>query len=225
MIREWSVIMPTTQEEKPAKPRSRGRKADRRNPKSGQKTQAAPDQVRLEAEPVGPAILPTEAAPIEAEVSEVMASEAMASEAIVAEAETPEVTIPEIMAPEIMASEVSSSDGAAIAAALEKAVEAPLSGEVLPPEARNPGPPAGLLAMAQAYDDYTRKSWTNGRVLVERLIAARSFDQAIEIQGEFAKQAYANFLVQSERICALYGEWAQQFFRPFDKFAAGWPRR
>jgi hypothetical protein len=52
----------------------------------------------------------------------------------------------------------------------------------------------------------------------------RSIDEAIEIQGEFAKQAYANFLAHSERICVLYGEWAQQFFRPFDKFATQWTR-
>ena len=104
--------------------------------------------------------------------------------------------------------------------ALETASEAALIGEVLPPEIRNPVPvAAGLPAIAQAYDDYTRKSWLTGRFMVERLITVRSFDEAIEIQGEFAKQAYANFLTHSERICVLYGEWAQQFFRPFDKFA------
>jgi len=109
--------------------------------------------------------------------------------------------------------------------ALETAPEAALSGEVLPPEIRNPVPEvAGLPAIAQAYDDYTRKSWLTGRFLVERMITVRSFDEAIEIQGEFAKQAYANFLVHSERICVLYGEWAQQFFRPFDKLATQWTR-
>jgi hypothetical protein len=103
--------------------------------------------------------------------------------------------------------------------AFETAPEAALSGEVLPPETRNPLPrAAGLPAIAQAYDDYTRKSWLAGRFLVERLVATHSIDEAIEIQGEFAKQAYANFLVHSERIGVLYGEWAQQLFRPLDKF-------
>ena len=97
----------------------------------------------------------------------------------------------------------------------QKPQEAALSGEVLPPAVHAPGSQAaGLPAIAQAYSDYTRQSWLNGRVLVERLIAVRSFDEAIEIQGEFAKQTYANFLTQSERMCVLYGEWAQQFFRP-----------
>jgi hypothetical protein len=103
--------------------------------------------------------------------------------------------------------------------------EAALNGEVLPPERRDAAPQAAsLFAIAHAYGEYTRKSWLNGRSLVERLIAMRSLDEAIEIQGEFAKQAYTNFIVHSERICGLYGQWAQQAFRPLEKFAAGWPR-
>jgi hypothetical protein len=105
--------------------------------------------------------------------------------------------------------------------------EAALSGEVLPPDVRDATSPSnavGLQSVAQAYGDYTRKSWQASRFLVERLITARTFDEAIEIQGEFAKQAYTNFLAQSERICELYGELAKQFFRPFDKFATGWTR-
>ena len=107
-------------------------------------------------------------------------------------------------------------------AALEEVTEVALSGEVLPPEAGNTTPPLNAVnfqTVAHAYGDYTRKSWQAGRFLVERLITVRTFDEAIEIQGEFAKQAYVNFVAQSERICELYGELAKQFFRPFEKFA------
>ena len=111
------------------------------------------------------------------------------------------------------------------AAFAETPADTALSGEVLPPEVREPVPQTlALAAIAQAYDDYSRKSWHAGRFLVERLIAVRSFDEAIEIQGEFAKQAYANFATQSQKICVLYGEWAQQLFRPLDKFAPRWTR-
>jgi hypothetical protein len=224
--------MPTTQEEKPAKARNRNRKADQRSRKAEPKTQVAPeqmnrDQVNRDAELAGPEILPTEAEPMAAEAlaSEAVTSEPVASETLVSEILASEALASEGVAPEAITPEAAPSDVAAIAAALEKAVEAPLSGEILPPVRKPAGSSAGLLAIVQAHDDYTRKSWANGRSLVERLIAARSFDVAIEAQSEFAKQAYANFLVHSQRICGLYGEWAQQFFRPFDKFAAGWPRR
>jgi hypothetical protein len=107
-------------------------------------------------------------------------------------------------------------------AAFEEVTEVALSGEVLPPEAGNTTPPLNAVnfqTVAHAYGDYTRKSWQAGSFLVERLITVRTFDEAIEIQSEFAKQAYVNFVAQSERICELYGELAKQFFRPFEKFA------
>ena len=176
--------MPTI--EKPAKPRARSRKADRRSPKSEQQEV----EVRAEPDPVSPMVAEAEVA--EAEVAAIDAAPAVAME-----------SIPEI----------------------ESATETALSGEVLLPEVRSTASPvAPLQAIAQAYGEYTQKSWLNGRVMVERLIAMRSFDEAIEIQGEFARQAYTNFLAQSERISALYGEWAQQFFRPFEKLATEWPR-
>lgn len=176
--------MPTI--EKPAKPRARSRKADRRSPKNEQQEV----EVRAEPDPVSPMVAEAEVA--EAEVAAIDAAPAVAME-----------SIPEI----------------------ESATETVLSGEVLLPEVRSTASPvAPLQAIAQAYGEYTQKSWLNGRVMVERLIAMRSFDEAIEIQGEFARQAYTNFLAQSERISALYGEWAQQFFRPFEKLATEWPR-
>jgi hypothetical protein len=109
-------------------------------------------------------------------------------------------------------------------AASEEASEVALSGEVLCPDVRDTTPPShavSLQTVAQAYGDYTRKSWHANRFLVEKLVTARSLDEAIEIQGEFAKQAYANFLAQSQKVCELYGELAKQFFRPLDKFTAG----
>ena len=124
---------------------------------------------------------------------------------------------------------VAETEAAAVEAApavpMERAFEPALSGEVLPPEVIEPRPQIdGLQAIAQVYGDYTRKSWLNSRFLIERLMTVRSFDEAIEIHGEFTKQAYTNFLAQSEKICVLYGEWAQQFFRPLEKLATEWPR-
>jgi hypothetical protein len=191
--------MPTTQEEKPAKSRARNRKADQRSSKGRQQ------QVEVRAaepDPVSP----------------------MVAEPEVAEAEMAAVDIAPAVAAVDVAPEVAEVDVAPVVA-METVIEPALSGEVLPPEVRSTASQAApLQAIAQAYDEYTQKSWLNGRLLVERLIAVRSFDEAIEIQGEFAKQAYTNFLVQSERICVLYGEWAQQFFRPLEKLATEWPR-
>jgi hypothetical protein len=225
--------MPTNQDEKPAKPRTRSRKASGQKTKAGPKAQALrdqaqPDQVALDAaEPASPVIAPLEDAAVDVTTAATAPLELAMAEVPVAEVPAAEV-VPDVAPLEV------APEAAPVTVALEQVREekaehtahgAPLNGEVLPPDVRDPAPAvASLAAIAQAYGEYTRKSWLNGRSLVERLIAMRSFDEAIEIQGEFAKQAYTNFIVQSQKISVLYAEWAHQVFRPLEKFASGWPR-
>jgi hypothetical protein len=203
--------MPTTQEEKPAKPRQRSRKTDQRKAKGEKKV-----EVRSEENPVSAVMAPIEAAEVEI---------AQVAQAEIAQAVQVEIAEVEVTPVEIAAVEVAPVAIAPVAITMEKAEDVALSGEVLPPEVREHAPQtAGAQAIALAYGDYTRKSLLAGRFLVERLVTVRSFDEAFEIQGEFARQAYENFVAHSERICELYGAWAQQYFRPFDTFAAQWNR-
>jgi Phasin protein len=101
--------------------------------------------------------------------------------------------------------------------------EAALVGEVLPPigaTALADHGPVTIRTIATAYGDYTTRSFEEGMSFVGKLMAVRSLDKAIEVQTEFARQAYANFFAQSQRICELYGELAKQAFRPWERFAA-----
>src|ERR1700722_436912 len=201
--------MPTTREEKPtAKSRQRNRKTDQRKAKGEKKV-----EVRPEADPVSAIMAPMEAA-----------QEVAPVEVTPAEITPVEITPVEITPVEIAPIEIASVEVAPVPVTVETEAVAALSGEVLPPVREHAPQTAGAQAIALAYGDYTRKSWLTGRFLVERLITARSFDEAIEIQGDFARQAYANFVAHSERICELYGAWAQQCFRPFDNFQTEWPR-
>jgi hypothetical protein len=52
------------------------------------------------------------------------------------------------------------------------------------------------------------------------MIGVRSFEEAVVLQSEFARQAYENFVAESLKLCGLYGELARQVFRPFGGFAA-----
>jgi hypothetical protein len=102
-------------------------------------------------------------------------------------------------------------------------LEAPLVGEVLPPisaTALADRGPVTIRTIAAAYGDYTTRSFEEGTSFVGKLMGVRSFDKAIEVQTEFARQAYANFFAQSQRIYELYGELAKQAFRPWERFAA-----
>ena len=99
-------------------------------------------------------------------------------------------------------------------------VEAPLVGEVLPPiDATAPADhgPVTIRTIAMAYGDYTTRSFEEAMSFVGKLMGVRSFDKAIEVQTEFARQAYANCFAQSQRICELYGELARQAFRPWER--------
>jgi hypothetical protein len=78
----------------------------------------------------------------------------------------------------------------------------------------------GFQTIATAYGAYTRKSFEQTGSFIERLSGVRSLDKAIEIQAEFAKQAYETFLAESQKICELYGELAKQIFRPWEGFVA-----
>ena len=105
--------------------------------------------------------------------------------------------------------------------------DAPLIGEAAPADALSIGAAApaanravSIQTIANAYRDYTKKSFDDTRSYGEKLMGVRSFDKAIEVQTEFAREAYANFVAKSQKICELYSELAKQIFKPWEGFAA-----
>jgi hypothetical protein len=77
-----------------------------------------------------------------------------------------------------------------------------------------------LQTIASAYGDYTKKSLEEVRTFVEKLTGARSLNKAIEIQSEFAKQAFQTFVSDSQKIYGLYGELAKQTLKPLEGLVA-----
>lgn len=75
--------------------------------------------------------------------------------------------------------------------------------------------PGGFQAIANAYGDYTKKSFEDTKCFVEKLSGVKSLDKAIEVQTEFAKTAYETFVAESQKIGALYGDLAKQSYRSF----------
>ena len=80
--------------------------------------------------------------------------------------------------------------------------------------------PGGLQAIATAYGDYTKKSFEDTKLFVEKLSGVKSFEKAIEVQTEFAKTAYETFVTESQKIGALYSDLAKQSYKPFGGFVA-----
>jgi hypothetical protein len=77
--------------------------------------------------------------------------------------------------------------------------------------------PINIQTIANEYRDYTRKSFEESRFFVEKLMGVRSFDKAVEVQTEFARRAYANFVAESQRMCELYNAFVRQTFRPWEE--------
>jgi hypothetical protein len=80
--------------------------------------------------------------------------------------------------------------------------------------------PGGFQAIAAAYGDYTKKSFEDTKLFVEKLSAVKSLDKVIEVQTEFARTAYETFVTESQKIGALYSDLAKQSFKPFGGFVA-----
>ena len=184
--------MSTTNQDKPGgKPRQRKGKSDRRSQKPDQRQSPKLDQ-RDAKDQVG-AMLATTDAPSIGTVEPVEAPSIGAA----APADVPSIG-------EVAPAEAPSIGGI-------PAADVPSIGTIAPAD----NFPVSIQTIANAYGDYTRKSLEETTPFIEKLTGVRSLDKAIELQAEFAKQAYETFVAESQRICELYGELARQIFKPF----------
>jgi hypothetical protein len=78
----------------------------------------------------------------------------------------------------------------------------------------------GFQAIAVEATEYTKKSFEAGGAALEKLIAATSFEKAIEIQTDYAKQAYEGFVAQATKIGELYAEVAKDAYKPLESIVA-----
>jgi hypothetical protein len=80
--------------------------------------------------------------------------------------------------------------------------------------------PISLRTIANAHSAYTWKSLEETRSFVEKLTGVRSLDKAMEVQTQFAKQAYETFVADSQKIFELYGELAKRTMKPLEGLVA-----
>ncbi len=78
----------------------------------------------------------------------------------------------------------------------------------------------GAQAIATEASDYTKKSFEAGATAFEKLFAAKSFDKAVEIQTDYAKQSYEAFVAEATKIGDLYAELAKEAYKPFESIVA-----
>ena len=64
----------------------------------------------------------------------------------------------------------------------------------------------GWQAIAVEMTDYTKRSFEEGTATFEKLLSAKSMEQAMEIQSGYARRAYDGYLHQMSKIGSLYAE-------------------
>jgi hypothetical protein len=206
------------------KPERPGKKAEKRRRKPAQKSGVKPD-----------AALEASEAALEASEASTLASEAptLASEAPV---DAPEALV-EAIEVRVEASEVPMEALDAVPEAPEQALEqaelprAPIesppsfvaAGEVPPTAPATPPAvePVNAQTIANAYGNYTQKSFEQTMSFFEQLAGARSFNKALALQADFARQTYETFVAESKKIRELHSELAKQRLRSLEGFVTG----
>ena len=68
--------------------------------------------------------------------------------------------------------------------------------------------------------DYTKKAVESRLALGEKLLGAKSFETVIQIQSEYAKAAYADFVAQATKMGELHSNLAKAAFSPAEQAIA-----
>ena len=75
----------------------------------------------------------------------------------------------------------------------------------------------GLQAIAAEMTDYTKRSFEESTATFEKLLTAKSLEQAVEIQTGYAKRAYDEYMHQMSKIGGLYAELAKEAYKPVER--------
>ena len=69
-------------------------------------------------------------------------------------------------------------------------------------------------AIAEEMGDYTKRSFEEGSATLEKLMASKSVEQAIEIQTSYAKRAYDDYMQEASKIGGIYANMATKAYEP-----------
>ena len=85
----------------------------------------------------------------------------------------------------------------------------------------------GLQAIAATVTDYSKKAFEDGTRALEQMIGAKSFEQAFEIQSQYAKKAFDAYIAQLSKLGEMYVDLARNAYKPVEQAAAkaGVPNR
>ena len=72
----------------------------------------------------------------------------------------------------------------------------------------------GLQDLAAESTEYSKKAFAAGTATFEKLLGARSIEATIQIQTDYAKQAYEGFVAQMSKVSELCAKVASDALKP-----------
>ena len=79
----------------------------------------------------------------------------------------------------------------------------------------------GWQTIATEMTDYSKRSFEEGTATFEKLMSAKTIEQAFEIQSSYAKRAYDDYMAQMSKIGSFYSDFAKEAYKPVEKALAG----
>jgi phasin family protein len=75
-------------------------------------------------------------------------------------------------------------------------------------------------AIAAEVVDYSKKSVEGSTAAWEKLMGAKSIEKAMEVQTEYLKSSYQDFVAEATKLGELYTDLAKEAYKPFENAIA-----
>jgi hypothetical protein len=77
----------------------------------------------------------------------------------------------------------------------------------------------GFQAIAVEVADFSKKQFEAGSAAFEKLVGVKTLDKAVEVQADFAKQAFEGFVAHSTKVGQLFSNLAKETVKPVEAIA------
>jgi phasin family protein len=74
----------------------------------------------------------------------------------------------------------------------------------------------GFQAIAAEVTDYSKKAFEDSTRAFEQLMGAKSIEQAVEIQSNYAKKAYETYVAEMSKLGEMYAGLAKDAYKPVE---------
>lgn len=71
-------------------------------------------------------------------------------------------------------------------------------------------------AIAVEITDFSKKSIEDSAAAWERLMGAKSLEKAMQVQSDYLKSSYEDFVAEATRLSGLYAGLAKEAYKPFE---------